>query len=404
MNRLTFLAAIPRDAKILVFINALRSFSSAILSVNFSIYLSKLGASAVAIGLTFTGVSLFSAFRGLLEGFIADRIGRKPLLLYAASSMVASGTLLALSDNISILILAAIVFSIGGNIGYTPAVQAILSEKVVSEDRTKAFSINAFFGSVSSIFGSFAGGLPEAFKATGLSEIASYKQTFTLLVVTGAVSFFLYLIIKETIARRDLDNQNNEFEEEDRDERMMLIKWSGVVALDEIGGSFNNLISYWYYLTFGVGPTQIGALSGVSQFLTLFSYFLGFRMAKRFGTIPATALSRVPVVVINILTPLLPNFMAVSIVRVLMSLFSMIDVPLRQSYLMGVLKSRKRASALGLVAVVGRVTSAGAPSLSGYFYQHVSMTLPFFCAASFQFASAGLMWLLFKDIKPPEER
>jgi len=403
MNRLSVLMSLPRDTKILVLVNALRSFSSAILSINFSIYLSKLGASAVQIGLTFTGISLFSAFRGLVEGFIADRIGRKPLLLYSAGSMLAAGAILVLTDSISVLTVAATLFSIGSNIGYTPAVQAILSEKVATEDRTRTFSINSFFGSAMSIFGSFVGGLPDVLRSTGLPEIVSYRQTFAIIIVIGALSFSLYMTIKETIDRKEL-NQNNLIEEVDRDERIFLIKWSGVVALDEIGGSFNNLISYWYYLRFGVGSAQIGALSGVSQFLTLFSYFLGFRMARRFGIIPATALSRIPVVIINILTPLMPNFTIVSVIRVTQSLFGMIDVPLRQSYLMGVLKSRRRASALGLVSIVGRVTSAGAPSISGFLYEYVSLALPFFCAASFQFASAGLMYLFFKNIKPPEER
>ena len=62
-----------RDARILVLTRALRSFSAAILSVSFTIYLSKLGASSVTLGIVFTGISLFSAVRSFLEGLIADR-------------------------------------------------------------------------------------------------------------------------------------------------------------------------------------------------------------------------------------------------------------------------------------------------------------------------------------------
>jgi MFS family permease len=115
-------------------------------------------------------------------------------------------------------------------------------------------------------------------------------------------------------------------------------------------------------------------------------------------------MSRIPVVVINTLTPLLPSYIIVASMRGFMSMFSMIDVPLRQSYLMGVVGSRRRASAAGFVSVVSRFIAAGAPILTGYFFQYVSTSLPFYIAASFQFLSCSLMYVLFRDIRPPEER
>lgn len=174
--------------------------------------------------------------------------------------------------------------------------------------------------------------------------------------------------------------------------------------MDIIGGSFiGNFLSYWLYIRFSVGPGKIGALFGFSRFIAAFSYVLGHKMAGRIGIIRATVLSRLPVVAVNLLTPLMPTYASVAALRLFMSLFSMIDVPLRQSYLMGVIKSKRRASAAGVVTVVSRVTSAGAPSITGYVLEFVSMSLPFHIAASFQLASASMMYLLFKDIKPPEE-
>jgi MFS family permease len=110
------------------------------------------------------------------------------------------------------------------------------------------------------------------------------------------------------------------------------------------------------------------------------------------------------VVIINVLTPLMPSYIIVAYMRGFMSLFSMIDVPLRQSYLMGVIKSKRKASAAGIVAVVSRFTAAGAPLLSGYIMQFISIDLPFFIAAGFQLASASLMYYIFKDVKPPDEK
>jgi len=401
---LTALKVLNRDTKILVFTRAFRSFSAAILTVSFSIYLSKLGASPVTIGLVFTGISLFSALRSLLEGMMADRYGRKPILLYTAGLMVAGGIIFSVTKNLAILMFAAVIFSVGGRLTYTPAEQAMLTEKVSSEDRTMAFSINSFLGTIAAVFGSFAAGLPELLQAWGVPEIASYRPVFMIFAAAGATTLIFFMLIEETIGETSSTYEGEEVEDVAVDERMLLLKWSGVVAMDIIGGSFiGNFMSYWFYLKFGVGPGKIGTLFGASQVLAAFSYILGLKMAQRVGTIRATVLSRIPVVAVNIFTPLMPNYTVVALLRGFMSLFSMIDVPLRQSYLMGITKSRRRASAAGVVTVASRATSAGAPIMTGYIIQYVSMALPFYIAASFQLASAGLMYLLFKDIRPPEE-
>jgi MFS family permease len=401
---LAVLRALGRDAKILVFTRALRSFSAAILNVSFSIYLSKLGVSPIYIGLTFTGISLFSAFRSLLEGLVADRFGRKPILLYTAGLMVVGGTIFSLTRNIAVLTLAAVVFSVGGRLVYAPAEQAMLTEKVSSEERTTAFSVNAFLGTIAGVFGSLAAGLPELLQGMGVPEIASYRSIFIIFAAAGAVTLGFFTFVEETIGVGGSTKEIEAVDEVGGDDRTLLMRWSGVVAVDIIGGSFiSNFVSYWLYIKFGVGPGKIGTIFGASQFLAALSFIMGLKMARRVGTIRATVLSRIPVVAVNILTPLMPSFTAAALLRVFMSLFSMIDVPLRQSYLMGVIRSRRRASAAGVVTVVSRVTSAGAPSVTGYLFEYVSTTLPFFVASSFQLASASLMYLLFKDIKPPEE-
>jgi MFS family permease len=399
-NGLSVLKAFPRDVKILVMTRVLRSFGTAILSVIFSIYLSKLGASSITIGLTFTGVALFSAFRSLLEGMMADRYGRKPVLLFTSGLIVVGGVIMAFTNNISVLMVTAVIFGVG--FSYTPAEQAMLTEKVSSDERITAFSVNAFFGTVGSIFGSFLAGLPETFQSIGFSEIESYKPIFIIFAVIGAVTFLFFTLLNETMRSSTMVES---VDDAGKDERMILIKWSGVIALDIVGGSFTGkFLSYWYYLRFGVGLGQIGILFGLTRFLTLFSYILGLKMAHRVGTIRATVISRLPVVVGTILTPLMPSYMLVAILRLFMSLFSSIDVPLRQSYLMGVVKGRSRASAVGVVTVVRGVTSAGIPSLTGYFFEYVSIDLPFYFASAFRLASASLMYYLFKDIKPEGEK
>lgn len=390
-----------RDVWILLLTRAFRSFSAAILTVGFSIYLSKLGVSSISLGLIFTGTSLFSAIRSFFEGLVADRFGRKPVLILTSLFMMLGGLVFVLSQNVTLLMVSAVIFTVGGRLPYTPAEQAMLTEKVSTGNRTAAFSVNSSIGTIATVFGSFAAVIPEYLQTRGVLEINSYKPIFMIFFAAGLISAISFLFISENLQKENLEKEEAEMGYE---EKKLLAKWSAVVAIDIIGGSFiGNFLSYWFYLKFNVGLGHIGTLFGASRLLAVFSFYLGFWMSKRIGIIRATVSSRIPVVIINYITPLIPLYSVTAYLRGFMSLFSMIDVPLRQSYLMGVLKSRRRASAAGVVAVISRLTSAGAPLLTGYIIQFVSINLPFYIAASFQLASASLMFFLFKDIKPSDE-
>lgn len=403
-NHMQSINEFDRDVWILLLTRGIRSFSADILSVCFTIYMSKLGATSVQLGMIFTGMALFAAVRSLGEGLIADRFGRKPVLLLTSILMTIGGLIFAVSRDLRILTVSAIIFNVGRAIPYTPAEQAMLTEKVSSENRTTAFSVNSFIGTMAGVFGSFAAILPAILQGRGVVELASYQPLFIIFALSGLISTLSFLMITETY-QNNLDDEQAQMEEITEDERWILSRWSLVLALDVIGGSFiMNFTSYWFYVKFGVGLGQIGTLFGLSRIVAAGSYYLGLKLAKGVGTIRATVLSRVPVVIINILTPLTPTYILVAYMRGFMSLFSMIDVPLRQSYLMGVIKSKRKASAAGIVAVVSRFTAAGAPMLSGYIMQFISIDLPFFLAAGFQLASASLMYFIFKDVKPPDEK
>ncbi|MFH2111441.1 MAG: MFS transporter [Candidatus Bathyarchaeota archaeon] len=395
------LRSLDRDAWILLSTRALRSFSASILSVSLAIYLSKLGASSLTLGLLFTATSLFAAVRSLPEGLVADRWGRKPVLLFTGAIMAAGGLVYVLTTELWPLMASAVVFTVSGSLPYTPAEQAMLSEKVAPEHRTSVFSLNSFMETMAGVFGSLVAAAPEVLQGWGVAELESYRPVFLLFALSGTASFLLYTVVRETRIEKTVHSQEDEPTEY---ERTLVLKWSAVLALDVIGGSFiTNFLSYWFYLKWGMGPAQIGVLFGATRLFSSLSYYLGLRMAQRVGTIKAIVLSRMPGVAVNFLTPLAPSFAVAAYMQVFKSFFSMIDVPLRQSYLMGVIRSRRKASAVGMVSIISRFTAAGAPLVSGYIIQYVSVDLPFMFAAGFQFASAALMYLLFKDVRPPEE-
>lgn len=403
----SLLSSLERDAKLLISARALRSFIGGLVSVIFTIYLSKLGVLPLTMGFLFTVTSFIAAIRSFFEGILADRFGRKPFLLLLSGTLSVAGFIYAFSRNIRVLLCTAAISGLGKMYISSPSEQALLSEKTTDEERTTLFSIASFMGSISSMIGSFSAGIPHLFQTfLGFDEIRSYQPAFILIGLAALIGTLLYLPISEKREMVKSELSSPEDIREEHDETGKIIgRFSLVVAIDALGGSFiGSFLSYWFYIRFGVGPGKIGTLFGASRFLASLSYILGLKLAKNIGTINATVLSRLPVVGVNLTIPLVPSYTAAALLQGFKSAFSMIDVPLRQSYLMGVIKRSKRASAAGASSTVRMISATVAPTISGYLFQYVSIMFPFFVGASFQLASAVLLWLFFKDIKPPEER
>jgi hypothetical protein len=80
-----------------------------------------------------------------------------------------------------------------------------------------------------------------------------------------------------------------------------------------------------------------------------------------------------------------------------------ISLPLRQSYMMAVLRPEERASTAGVVQLSSTATGSLAPTLGGYLMQEVSTTLPLFISATIFTISNLLLYVFFDRIKPPEE-
>ncbi len=407
---LSLLSSLERDAKLLISARALRSFIGGLISVIFTIYLSKLGVQPLTMGLLFTVTTSIAAARSLVEGVLADRFGRKPFLFLLNGIIAVSGVIYASTRNLAVLLPTSALGGLGSMYLSSPSEQAMLSEKTTDRERTTLFSIASFISTISSMFGAFSAGIPDFFQTRlGFEEIHSYQPIFILAALIGLACIGLTIPLREErrrpLEKRDDEEEVIEEEVEYEETGKILSRFAVVVAFDALGGSFiGRFLSYWFYIKFGVGPGKIGTLFGASRLLSALSYILGLKMARRIGTVNATVLSRLPVVGVNLILPLIPTYTVAALLQGFKSAFSMIDVPLRQSYLMGITRRSRRASVAGASSTAMRVAATVAPTLSGYFFQYVSIMLPFFLGGTFQLTSAVLLWVLFKDIKPPEER
>jgi sugar phosphate permease len=98
-----------------------------------------------------------------------------------------------------------------------------------------------------------------------------------------------------------------------------------------------------------------------------------------------------------------PTFsIAISVYFARMSL-SQMDVPTRQSYLLGVVNENERIPAAAITNTSRNITQAISPSLSGILIQALSLSAPFVFGGVLKIVYDVGMFFSFRKIKPPEE-
>lgn len=101
---------------------------------------------------------------------------------------------------------------------------------------------------------------------------------------------------------------------------------------------------------------------------------------------------------------LAPSFWLAGGIYLLRMLAQRVGLPLRQSYVLGVVRSEERGTVGALSNLPSQVTSAASPTLAGYLFDHVSLSLPFEIGALLQLLNTLMFYAFFRDVQTPEEK
>jgi sugar phosphate permease len=113
--------------------------------------------------------------------------------------------------------------------------------------------------------------------------------------------------------------------------------------------------------------------------------------------------THIPSNVLMIILAFAPTFsIAISLYLIRMCL-SQMDVPTRQSYLMGVVDENERISAATITNTSRNIAQAVSPSLSGIIIQTLSLSAPFVFGGILKIIYDLGIFFSFRKIKPPEE-
>ena len=402
--------AFTRDSTILFSTRIIRLFCYGFLSVVLALYLAEVGLIEGQIGLIFTFTLVGDAVISLWLTTSADRFGRKRTLLLGALLMAAAGVVFALTRNVVVLIVAAIIGVIspsGNEIGpFLSVEQAGLTQIVSDQKRTQLFAWYNLVGSFATATGALTGGwLAQILQGRGWSALESYRVILMGYAIGGFLLLLLFLNLSRAVELQAARETQKRVLGLHRSRRVVF-KLSSLFALDAFAGGLivQSLIAYWFHVRFAVDVGILGSIFFGANILAGISSLLAARIADRFGLINTMVFTHIPSNILLILVPLMPNLPLAIGVFLLRFSISQMDVPTRQSYTMAVVAPDERSAASGVTAIARSVGASISPVLAGLMLSTPFLfSAPFFVCGGLKIVYDLLLYREFSAVKPPEE-
>jgi MFS family permease len=407
-SELTFTRALTADGWLLFSTRALRLFAYGFLSVILALYLTQIGLRETEIGLLLTFTLIGDAAISLWITTSADRIGRRKMLLLGAALMILAGIIFALTQNIALLIVAAIIGVLspsGGEIGpFLSIEQAALAQILPNDQRTRVFAWYNLVGSFATATGALcSGALAQTLQANGIAPLDSYRAIVLGYAMFGGALALMFARLSSSVetTHRVVSTKIGLHRS-----RGIVLKLSALFALDAFAGGFvvQSWLAYWFQIRFAIEPGILGAIFFGANILAGISALSAARIAARVGLINTMVWTHIPSNILLMLVPLMPNAPLAILVLLARFSISQMDVPTRQSYTMAVVAPDERSAASGITTIARSVGAAVSPALAGLLFSASLISAPMIFSGALKIVYDLALWRSFRQHKPPEEK
>ncbi|GHO84741.1 MFS transporter [Dictyobacter formicarum] len=400
-----------RDARLIVLMRGLRSFSYGLIAVLLSVALSQAGFSPAEIGLLIT-VSLIGDFVGTyLIALVADRWGRRRTLSILALLMAATGLIFGLVNLYAILLAAAFFGTLGTSASETapflPIEQAMLPQTCAPRQRTALFAHYNLVATFAGALGALAAGLPDLLthvaipSATGIRLCFGIYALAALIVAMFASRLSVVveapqraIVQKETMWQHVLPQLGQQ--------RRRVFLLSGLFSIDALSGGLvvQSLFVLFFHLRFGVPLSLLAVLFFAANLFSALSFLAAAPLARRIGLLNTMVFTHLPSNLLLALVALMPTFPLAATLLLLRQMLSQMDVPTRQAYTMALVAPEARTATASVTSLARSGGSAISPVVSGLLLQGpgLALGLPLMLAGAIKIGYDLSLWAIFRHV------
>lgn len=393
----------PKEATYLIIQSILPSLAYGMFFTDLSYFLTTVqGLPDYVMGIIITLMGVSTFISSIILGIAADKYGRKKL--YVIGNVVASViiALFALTTNITILLVAALLEGIAEG-AFSASGNALLAEKAGDKRRTSIFSLFAFVNNLAFGLGSFIIFTVTFIEALGFSTAESHVILYVALAILSLASTLIMLKVTESKTLKT--GQTSLKELLPRKSRTLMIKFILASAIVAFGaGMVVPLMTRWLDKRYGVSDAVSGPILGIANIIIGVATLAAPPLARRIGLVKAIVVTQGLSTLFMFLTPLQPEYLSASFVYTVRAFLMNMASPLQQSMIMGLVAEDERGAASGVSAAFWRLPNALSTSIGASLIGADLLIAPFFLAGLFYILSIGLFWLFFRNTKLPEER
>ncbi len=393
---LRFPESFDRDLRLLAYSMAFRRVSMGFLQVVRAIYFSLLGYSPVQIGFLLSIATFVSALHSIVFGYLSDRYGRKVFFVLGGIFASLRMVIFAMSSDFWLLALAQGVGALGEGAGAgQPVVSAYISDKSEILDRPKIFSTLAVTNALAATVGSLLAGLPAIFqKSWGYDVVGAHALLFWIGAVGSLMSILFVLPMKDVKAEKK--------EAVEGGGKFLNVKDWGVIARFSLvrstsglgWGFIQSLLPLYFFIKFGVAGEVLGPIYAVTRFLSVFSYRFIPVVVEKYGEIQALVGSRIITGILTIAFSMTPWYPVAVVLMISLRIAIMFTMPIRQTFATTIVDPDETATAIGISSFARMSLRSVAPTIAGYMFEAISLSLPFMIGAGFLVAN-GILYKIF---------
>ena len=390
-----FFSKIPRKVKWLIIALIFNNIAIGYLLVYLTAFFPELNISAGVVGLLL-GLEGAMVLLSIPLGILSDRRGRKKLLLIGTSLVPLPIIMIALTVNVAILVIAAIILGVAESAALSTW-NAIIADQTSLENRDASFSLSFILGNgavaVGFLLPTF---IPTIQSLTGLGSIPIHEDLLMLVGLVSAITpVWLFRVLKdynETPNPTKLIRGKN---------FPTLIKFSGINSLIGLGAGFIiPLIPTWLFLKFGTPDTFSGPLLSLSNLTIALAAISSPRLSTRVGLVKAIVATQGFSTVFMLSLAFVPDVRLAGGLYIIRAALMNVSVPLQDSYLMGIMSQDERGLASAINTVIWRIPNSITTVIGGLILATGSFEIPFYLATVFYVISISLFYTQFKNIRP----
>jgi MFS family permease len=388
-----------------------------------NLYLLALGYHSDFIGLVTAVPAIGALLAAVPIGLLADRWGRRPLLLWSGVLNPIALLALGLTTSPALIIAASLANGLLSG-GYWVTNLPVLTESSSDDQRVGVLALNSFLLLGVGALGSLVGGFVPELVAQALHTSAHAVVPLRWGVLSAAIVVALPVLplfwlqehageSRSELAPASADAAAVEYEAQ----ALGAATATPSAPVDPVGrrattllfvkllipdilfttsqGAVVGLLQVYLFLRFRVDPGTIGLLYTVAGLIGGAMALTAPRVVRRWGGLRTAILMQYLSAPAMLLTGLAPVFPLAAGGEFARNIFRGFFDPVYASFTMGRVSRRLRATLSGFYSVTWSIGATIGPGVAGVLQQHVSLSGGFYVGAACVSLSATLLWLFF---------